>query len=46
VRVYVRCVGLEAEAAYELPVQVYLPPEVDVVSRVEPETVKVQMREQ
>ena len=46
VRVYVRCVGLEAEAAYELPVQVYLPPEVDVVSRVEPETVRVQMREQ
>jgi hypothetical protein len=46
VRVYVTCVGLEAEAAYELPVQVYLPPEVDVVSRIEPETVRVQMREQ
>ncbi len=46
VRVYVNCVDLEAEANYELPVAVHLPPEVDVSTLVRPETVKVQLREQ
>ncbi|NQU41284.1 MAG: hypothetical protein HQ523_15150 [Lentisphaerae bacterium] len=44
--VYVSCVGLAPDATYELPVQVHLPPEVDVLARVEPATVKVQLREQ
>ncbi len=46
VRVYVNCVDLEANAHYELPVAVHVPPEVDVVTRVRPETVKVHLREQ
>ncbi len=46
VRVYVNCVDLETDASYELPIGVYLPPEVDVATLVQPETVKVQLREQ
>lgn len=46
VRVYVNCVDLEAGASYELPVGVYLPPEIDVSTVVKPATVKVRLREQ
>lgn len=46
VRVYVNCIDLDAEASYELPVDVHLPSEVDVTTRVNPESVKVQLREQ
>jgi YbbR domain-containing protein len=45
VRVYVNCVGLESDAAYELPVLVHLPPEADVEAVVQPKTVRVQLRE-
>lgn len=46
VNVYVNCVGLTPGASYELPVHVYLPPEIDVRARVQPDSVRVQLTDQ
>ncbi|MDA0990494.1 MAG: CdaR family protein [Verrucomicrobia bacterium] len=41
VRIFVDCIGLNADAAYELPVQVHLPVYNDVTVKVIPKTVAV-----
>jgi len=41
VKAFVDCVGFDTSEAYELPVNVHLPPAMDVTATVEPQAVKV-----
>ena len=45
VRVFVDCMGLSHSASYELPVNVHFPPGVNVKADVQPDTVKVVIKQ-